>query len=252
MNIQKRVQFIFLHVQKIGFLTTIGYFVQRVIKAKNDLIVLKLNGLPHKVFLRNKTFDVHIFYQIFIKEDLYFNYGKDISTIFDCGANIGLASLYYYRTYKNAKIIAIEPESRNFELLIKNIANYEIIIPIKTAVFGEDCDLTLVDIGGGEASYRVMNVAEQGDVLQTISCRSIDSLMKELHLNKIDILKMDIEGSEKECLFSPHIKWLEKTKYFLLEIHENIHPGIIKAIYDLIPATSKFFFNGEYTFIENI
>lgn len=54
MNIQKRVQFVFLHFKKIGILATFSYLLQRIIKSKNHLIVLKLKGLPHNVFLRNK------------------------------------------------------------------------------------------------------------------------------------------------------------------------------------------------------
>ena len=252
MTIPTRINFIVYHVKKIGILATVSYFFQRLIRPKDDLITLKLNGLPHKVFLRNKTYDVHIFYQIFIREDLNFKYGTEsVSTILDCGANIGLSSLYYHRKYRSARIVAVEPESRNFEILIKNTCKYKDIICMKTAVFGEDRELNVIDVGTGEASYRVMYSNEKGKVLNRISCRSINSLMKELNLWKIDILKMDIEGSEKECLFSDNTDWLGKTKYFLLEIHEAIHPGITKAICDIFPATTKISYNGEYTLIEN-
>lgn len=88
MNIQKRIKFVFDHIKRIEILVTFSYFLQRLIKAKNQLTVLRLNGLPHLIFLRNKTYDTNIFYQIFINEDLSLDYEEDISTIFDCGANI--------------------------------------------------------------------------------------------------------------------------------------------------------------------
>lgn len=79
--------------------------------------------------------------------------------------------------------------------------------------------------------------------------------MKEFRLNKIDILKMDIEGSEKECLLSPKIEWLERTKYLLMEIYENIHPGLTQQVSNKIESLPSSFVtskSGEYTVIKNI
>jgi FkbM family methyltransferase len=186
-----------------------------------------------------------------VKEDLKFDYGNSVETILDCGANIGLSTLYYQRRFPQAKIISIEPEKRNYNLLIKNTVNYTNISTLENGVYGEDCDLKVVDIGEGEASYRTTYFEEAKKVLQTISCRSINSIMNEFGLSKIDILKMDIEGSEKECLFSREIEWLEKTRYFLVEIHENIYPGLKKEMLRLIPSVSKILNSGEYTIIVN-
>lgn len=255
MNFENRLKFIILHVQKIGFFTTVNYFVQRLLKPKSQLIVLQLKGLSHRLYLRNKTFDTNIFYQIFIQEDLFLNNEEDISIIIDCGANIGLATLYFRRKYQNARIIAIEPENENYNLLLKNTQNYSNVTALKIGVFDKDCDLSVIDIGEGEASYRVTHKPIKGKVIQTIPCRSIDNLMEEFSIDKIDILKMDIEGSEKECLLAPTIEWLEKTKYLLMEIHENIHPGLTQQVSNKIESMRGSFITsktGEYTVIKNL
>lgn len=251
MDIKSRVKDIFLHMRQIGFFSTFNYFIQRVYKNKGTLIKLHLHGLPYPIFLRNKTYDIHIFHQIFIKKNLLFNYKKPVTTIMDCGANIGLATLYYQIKFPGVQIISIEPEQNNFNLLIKNTESYPNIIALKNGVYSKDCYLNVIDIGEGEASYRLMEGNEIGKVIETISCRSIDSLMNEFKIPKIDILKMDIEGSEKQCLLSPNIEWLKHTEYFLLEIHENIYPGLQHEILDLMPNPSKISFNGEYTLILN-
>ena len=251
MHIKQRITYINSLIGKIGALNSMSYLLQRKLKPKGALVKIRVPGLRHTIFLRNKTYDIHIFYQIFVKEDLQFDYGDSVTTILDCGANIGLATLYYQRRFPKAKIISIEPEKRNYNLLIKNTGNYANISTLENGVYGEDCDLKVVDIGEGEASYRTMYFEEPEKVLQTISCRSINSVMDEFGLFKIDILKMDIEGSEKECLFSKKIEWLAKTRYFLVEIHENIHPGLKKEILGLIPSTSRICNSGEYTIIIN-
>lgn len=251
MRIKERITYINSLVAKIGFIHTASYLIQRKLRSKGALVKVHVPGLNHTIFLRNKTYDIHIFYQIFVKEDLQFEYKDSVKTILDCGANIGLATLYYQKKFPQAKIISIEPEKRNYNLLIKNTEGYPNISTLENGVYGSDCGLEVVDIGEGEASYRTMGVNENQKVLQTISCRSINSLIDEFELNKVDILKMDIEGSEKECLFSPKIEWLSKTRYFLVEIHENIYPGLKKEILKIIPPTSKIFNRGEYTIIVN-
>jgi FkbM family methyltransferase len=245
MSFENRLKFVILHVQKIGFFTTVSYFVQRLLKPKGRLIELHLKGLSHSIYLRNKTYDTNIFYQIFIQEDLFLHNEEDVSIIIDCGANIGLASLYFQREFCNARIIAIEPENENYNLLLKNTENYSNVSTLRIGVFDEDCELSIIDIGEGEASYRLARKPTKGKVIQTIPCRSIDSLMEQFSIDKIDILKMDIEGSEKECLLSPKIEWLQKTKYLLMEIHENIHPGITQQVSDKIGSMGTSFITSK-------
>jgi FkbM family methyltransferase len=45
--------------------------------------------------------------------------------IIDCGANIGLVSVMMKCLFPDVKIIAIEPDETNFELLKKNLQHYE-------------------------------------------------------------------------------------------------------------------------------
>lgn len=251
MNLLSRVKYIVKHIKKIGAFATLNYFIQRITVAKNVLIKVTVPGLLSPVLLRNKTYDINIFYQIFIAEELLFDFKGDINTIMDCGANIGLSTLYFRRKFPAAKIISIEPENNNYALLQKNTGGYSDIICINTGVYGSDCNLVLVDIGEGEASYRVMESAGHYKVIDNISCRGIDSLVNEYNLTGINILKMDIEGSEYACMFSSQIDWLKKTNYLLIEIHENMHPGMTNDIHKILPSGSTVSYNGEYTIITN-
>lgn len=251
MNTKKRIEYILSHVKKIGFLETGRYFIQRLLKSKGSLITMNIPNVPYPIYLRNKTYDTHIFYQIFIQEDLALDYGEGASTILDCGANIGLSTIFYKRKFPKARIISVEPEKSNYELLLKNTKNYVNIVSLKNGVSGSDCELSVIDIGEGEASYRILENEKKGKMLETIHCKSINTIIEEFEIQQIDILKMDIEGSEKQCLFEGDVKWLQKTKWFLLEIHENIYPGLKKEILTIIPSSSTISTKGEYTVIQN-
>ena len=107
----------YLHTKKIGFIATISYFFQRLILKKDALIKLKIPFGTDLILLRNKSYDTHIFYQIFIKEDLAFvkNMQHPVNVIIDAGANIGLSTIYLKNIFPNAAILSIEPSAVNFE-----------------------------------------------------------------------------------------------------------------------------------------
>lgn len=251
MTVKGRIQYVQKLITSLGIASTANYLYERSIKPKNSIIHVTVPGLSHKVLLRNKTYDIHIFFQIFVQEDLKFDYGDSVSTIMDCGANIGLATLYYIKKFPDSRIISVEPEENNYKMLLANTQHYPNVRPLQNGIYGEDCDLEILDTGEGEASYRTVASEGCGKVLNHISCKTIDHLMKDFRVSRIDILKMDIEGSERSCLLSPHIEWLHKTRFFLVEIHERIWPGLTKEILTMLPSASKVCSNGEYTIIIN-
>ena len=53
---------------------------------------------------------------------------------------------------------------------------------------------------------------------------SINKLMANFKINQIDILKIDIEGSEKE-VFSQSTEWLEKVGLIFIEFHDRKKSG---------------------------
>jgi hypothetical protein len=52
--------------------------------------------------------------------------------------------------------------------------------------------------------------------------------MMEMHLDRIDILKIDIEGAEKE-VFESSSKWIDKVSVIMTELHDQIRPGSARA-----------------------
>lgn len=75
-------------------------------------------------------FDIHFFmphlflfgfYEIFFRDIYFFSADNQTPFILDCGANIGLATLYFKMLYPQSNIIAFEPSPNCFTLLTKNI-----------------------------------------------------------------------------------------------------------------------------------
>ena len=51
------------------------------------------------------------------------------SVIIDAGANIGLASIWFASKFPEARILAIEPEKSNYELLVRNVEPLHHVTP---------------------------------------------------------------------------------------------------------------------------
>jgi len=223
---------------KIKFYTDKGKFyldkvVQRVkfdlllefskFQKKNPLVTVSLPSLKYPVYIRKNTSDIKTFQQIFHNKEYEINIGFEPKIIFDCGANIGLASVYFKNRYPGAKIIAVEPESSNFELLVKNTKAYGDINCIRSGIWNKTANLKITDKGFGNWGFITEEVPGGG--ADTVKAISIDELMKKYDVDHIDILKIDIESSEKELFDENFEKWLPKVKVILIELHDYMKEG---------------------------
>ena len=72
--------------------------------------------------------------QVFLDNEYDFRAVERPQVIVDAGANIGLASILFANRYPQAKILAIEPEHDNFNLLADNVRSYDNIVPLQAAL----------------------------------------------------------------------------------------------------------------------
>ncbi len=212
---------------------TLAYFLMKL----KVISRVSLPGVKHSFGVRKGTSDTGTFRQVF-KEDQYrFNFDEPINSIIDAGANIGLASIVFGNKYPNAKIIAIEPDKGNFELMKKNVSPYN-VRPVMAGVWNKSTNLEVIDHGHGAWAYTVEEV--EHPTKNSIPALSINQIMADSNFDRIDILKIDIEGSEKEVFETDYELWLPKTKYLIVEMHDSMRPGASKSVFS---AISKFNFS---------
>lgn len=190
---------------------------------------ISLPWLKHPVYFRSGG-DAKIFEQIFIDREYEFPISFEPKTILDLGANVGYAALYFTNRYPATQIFSLEPESRNFEQAQLNTQLYPNIQLVKGAVWHEPSMINLVDPGLGEASFMV----EAGSGLNNVKAFSISEIMDMMKIATIDILKMDIEGAEKNLFETNYQSWLPRTKMLMVETHDRFREGCSKAVYDAI------------------
>lgn len=178
-------------------------------------------GLKHPFWMRLKTSDMPTLQKIL--RDQEYRFDGNPKVIIDAGANIGVASVFFAATFPHARIISIEPEPGNFALLEKNTRAYPNITAIRAAVWKKNGEVALTDPQQGPWAYRV------GDGQGTESL-TIDEIMSRFSLTTIDLLKLDIEGAEKELFESPG-PWLGKVNAIMIELHDLIRVGCSRSFY---------------------
>jgi len=184
------------------------------------------------LIIRKNTTDIKVFRQIFIWQDYNFLDilpNKNPRFIVDGGANAGYSSLWFANKFPNAKILAIEPEKKNFQVLQRNIVKKKNISAIEAGIWGDNSELAIQDPECGEWCF-VTREAHSDDT-KKIPSITIDKILRDSNFSKIDILKLDIEGAEENVFSSNYKDWLNRVDVIILELHDRYVVGSSKAVY---------------------
>jgi FkbM family methyltransferase len=185
-------------------------------KLRRAPLTLRLRCLGDQlVYCRPATTDLNVVNDTFFcghhlpPRDLH------IRTILDLGSNIGLTIAHYAHLYPEARILGVELDSDNAQVGQKNIAP-----------FGQRCELVVgaVWIGDGQVTYggqaewgfHVTGEAPRGS--NGVPAFGVGSLIRRMGVPRVDFVKMDIEGAEKNVLASAR-SWIDQVTCLKIEVH---------------------------------
>ena len=173
--------------------------------------------------------------------------------IIDCGANVGYSAMYFSRTYPKAKIVAVEPESRNYELLKEHCKSYSNIEPLNVAISCVNSPVVITDTTADFNAFQVNRVLKEGSAkdLTSISSETVNDLLRKHSVNTAPfIIKIDIEGFESD-LFERNIEWIESFPIIIIELHDWMLPKSNNSL-NFLKAISAhkrdFVYKGENVF----
>lgn len=141
--------------------------------------------------------------------------------VLDLGSGIGdfalLASIY---VGNEGKVIAIEPNKESYSILLQNInlnQRYN-ILPLRYAISDKN---KKVKIFKGGSAHRD-SIFRNGKKFYKVESKTIDSLVKELRLKKVNLIKMDIEGAEYRAIKKAKYTLTKFKPKIVIEIHEDV------------------------------
>jgi FkbM family methyltransferase len=165
-----------------------------------------------------RTFRVHNEIRSSFSEALI----KGAPLILDLGANIGIASNFFFQSYVGARIVAVEPSASNVRLLQRNTKGLAGVEHLHAAVGPNSGSVSLYDPRVGNNAFRTFG--DENEIVETVDCVTVQDLI-EKHKDCIPFLvKIDIEGFEKQ-LFSSNTDWVDLFKVLVVETHDWMLPG---------------------------
>ncbi|MET0243726.1 MAG: FkbM family methyltransferase [Flavitalea sp.] len=208
----------------------LGIFL-KFLFAGGRVIEMKSPVFRNTIYLRKDQSDPYIFDQVFTEQQYDFPHKDPASVkwIIDAGANIGLAAIWFSTRFPNAKIISIEPDVANFELLKKNTTQYPNVTHIHGALWHQPEKLKIFNVEEKSAGYMMGPAGEINDGY--VQAYTVDGLMNQFQIAELSILKVDIEGSEKEVFEYNSEAWLPSTKCVITELHDNMKEGTSQVFF---------------------
>jgi FkbM family methyltransferase len=205
---------------------------------RGRLVRATVPGSRTKVLLRLGSSDISVFNGIFRWNEYGWDLEKKPQTVVDGGAYIGLSAIYFTMRYPGVRIIAVEASERNYELLVRNTADFPNIEPVHAALWPQAGSLVLTDPGTGLWGLQVKEAAGTGDdapgtvdePADSVRAITIGDIIRDYGLDRIDLLKVDIEGAEKE-LFSEPGPWLSQVDAICIELHDWFKVGCTRTFF---------------------
>ena len=192
-----------------------------------------LAGRP--VYLRSRSTDVRVLRNLFARGDyaLPADLTGEISTVVDLGAYTGLSVLYFLDRYPKARIVAVEPDPANCDCLRRNI---------ETTPSGRSVEVVQACVANksGSVHFRTDGPSWGFSITsgagREVPCFTMAELFQKYGLEKIDLLKMDIEGAEAMA-FESSAQWLDRVGWILMELHP--HAMSVAQLIDAVTASRR-------------
>ncbi|WP_079195594.1 FkbM family methyltransferase [Streptomyces acidiscabies] len=199
---------------------------------------------PARICVRENQSDLLILWQVFLHRfyelGAAYRLGHDIDTldtIVDLGGNTGLAAAYLDARYRPRTLLTVEPIAESRAVLERNaeLAGTGWRIDPR-AVSGGESEMEFAVSGFWDTCTAVREVAELrrsrpyrlenhlARPQRTLPATTVDRLLADHGIEHVDLLKVDVEGSERD-IFVEVRPWMRQVDRMVLEVHDKYIDG---------------------------
>lgn len=167
--------------------------------------------------------------------------------VVDAGANVGLFSIWLARRGPGARVVALEPFAENFAQLQANLRvaglGPDRVEPRRMALGAAVGAGTMVAVGDRSLDHTLRlgdgeglgdGGAEAGDAIPVVPLAGLLDLARA---DRLALLKVDVEGSERDAFETVDRATLERFDRIAIEYHDNLRPGTLALLKDRLAAT---------------
>jgi FkbM family methyltransferase len=188
----------------------------------------KLRWCGHDVFYRPATSDPLAIYQVLLrrrgKAEYYLPTALQPEVILDIGSNIGASILFFREQFPAARIYGFEPHPETFRVLQKNVESLPSVQVFNYGLGAADATVSFPFDGADFSRFLSKDkTADWSGPLSPTSCevKYAGDVVKNLGLTKVDLIKIDCEGSEYDVLTALPPDLLRDCKWIVGEMHDE-------------------------------
>jgi FkbM family methyltransferase len=157
----------------------------------------------------------------------------EVKRVLDLGANIGAATMFFASRFPEAEFACVEPSPSNQLVLRESIRLNLIRATVFAGAVGIEAGEADLHLGGDPDMFSLTPAIASEKTIR-IRQFTVPDLLTALGWEKIDVLKIDIEGYEK-ILLNRNNAWLGRVRLIIGEAHGHVDYGIEEVRADLAP-----------------
>jgi FkbM family methyltransferase len=202
--------------------------------ASDGLVFLPTWYARFPLACRPQSSDRFVFHQVFVeREYACLDDLTHAGLVIDCGAYVGYSSAYFLSRFPGCRVIAVEPDPANFELLALNLGPYgDAARLLRAAVWSHPTRLALSEApyrDGGEWARQVRECRPGED--SDLPGVDVGGLLRDSGHERITILKVDVEGAEGVIFARNYEAWLDRVDNLVIELHDDSSFGNCSAVF---------------------
>ncbi len=150
-------------------------------------------------YLSFKTF-LYAYREIFVRVAYFFRPTRPNPRILDCGANIGLATIFFKMRWPQSTVTCFEPDPRTFATLSLNLEDNRLqgVQAFNVALWNSDGEVGFYVPRDSAGSLLMSTVPGRADGEKIrVPARRLSSFLGD---ERVDLLKLDVEGAEQGVL----------------------------------------------------